>query len=132
MRSPIHLELALFKKGTKPDDPPQDVDKSHLRSITNLDVTYSLDNLCDHLLHLDSPSHSSEPQDSSSAKSVEIEFIDESDELLENNNLPPTDVFLDYDLFLLNQEIDTHLTISTIRTLMSVKMKMTSSCIHQP
>ena len=47
MRSPTHVELAPFKKGTKPDDPPQDVDKPHLsasiRTITNLDVTCTLD-----------------------------------------------------------------------------------------
>ena len=54
--------------------------------------------------------NTSEPQDTSSVESVEIEFIDESEEPLGNKKLPPTDVFLehhDYDLFLLNQEIDT-------------------------
>ena len=110
MRSPIHLELAPFKKGTKPDDPPQDVDISHLSSNTNLDVTCSLDTSCDHLLHLDSPIHSSEVQDTSSVESAEIEFIDELEEPLENNKLPPTEGFLehhDYDLFSLNQEINT-------------------------
>ena len=134
MRSPIHMESTPFKKGTKPDDPPQNVDKPHLSAsistITNLDVTCTLDTSCDHLLHLDSPSHSSEPQDIStdhllhldspshssepqdisSAESVEIEFIDESEEPLEINKPSPTDVFSsyhEYDLFLLNQEIDT-------------------------
>ena len=29
MRSPIHMELAQFKKGIKSDDPPQNVDISH-------------------------------------------------------------------------------------------------------
>ena len=86
MRSPFHLELAPFKKGTKPDDPPQDVDKSRLSSITNLDVTCSLDTSCDHLLHLDSPSHTSDPQDASSVESVEIEFINESEKPLENKS----------------------------------------------
>ena len=59
-----------------------------------------LDTSCDHLLHLDSPSLSSEPQDTSSVESVEIEFVPDL----------PTDVFSvqhDYDLLLLNQEIDT-------------------------
>ena len=41
MRSPIHVELAPFKKGTKSDDPPQNVDISHLSdptsTTTNLD-----------------------------------------------------------------------------------------------
>ena len=110
MRSPIHLELAPFKKGIKPDDPPQDVDKSHLSSINNLDVTCSLDTSCDHLLYLDSPSHSYESQDSSSVESVEIEFIHESEEALKNNKPSPKDVFSSQhnnDLFLLSQEIDT-------------------------
>ena len=64
MRSPIHLELASFKKGIKPEDPPQDVDKSHLSdstsTTTNLNETCSLSTSRDHLLHLDSPSLSSE------------------------------------------------------------------------
>ena len=42
MRAPIHVELARFKRSTKLDDPPQDVDKSHLIPITNLDVSCSL------------------------------------------------------------------------------------------
>ena len=106
----MHLGLASLKKGIKPDDPPQDVGKSHLSSITNLDETCSLDSSCDHLLHLDSPSNPSETQDTSSVESVEIGFIDESEKPLENNKLPPTDFSLehhDYDLFLLNQDIDT-------------------------
>ena len=110
MRSPIHLEPTPFKKYTKPDGPPQDVDKSHLSSIIILDVTCTMHTSCDHLLHLNSLSHSSEPQDTPSVESVEIEFIDESEEPLENNILAPTDVFLehhDYDLFLLNQEVHT-------------------------
>ena len=69
MRSPIHLEPASFKKAIKPDDPPQDVGKPHLSvstsTTTNLNETCSLVASCDHLLHLDSPSHSSEPQDTS-------------------------------------------------------------------
>ena len=63
---------------------------------------------CDHLLHLDSPNHSSEPQDTPHVESVEIEFIDESEEPLEIRKPSPTDVFSsyhEYDLFLLNQEI---------------------------
>ena len=95
-----------------PDDPPQNVDKScHLSgsvsTITNLDVTCTLDTACDQLLHLDPPSHSSDPQDISS---VEIEFLSEFEGQLDHANLSPADVFHehhDYDLFLLNQEIDT-------------------------
>ena len=113
MRSPIHMEPTPFKKGTKPHDPPQNVDKPHLSasiSTTNLDVTCTMDTSCDRLLHLDPPSHSSDPQDISSVENVEIEFIDESEEPMEINEPSPTDVFSsyhEYDLFLLNQEIDT-------------------------
>ena len=64
---------------SSPHDPPQDVDKSHLSdstsTTTNLNETCSLDTSCDHLLHLDSPSLSSELQDTSSDESVEIEFV---------------------------------------------------------
>ena len=35
LRSPIHLELAPFKKGIKPDDPAQDEDKPHLSDSTS-------------------------------------------------------------------------------------------------
>ena len=114
MRSPTHVELAPFKKGTKPDDPPQNVDISHLgdpsSTTTILDETYPLDTACDHLLHSDSPSLSSELQDMSSGETVEIEFIDESEEPLEINKPSPTDVFSsyhEYDLFLFTQQIDT-------------------------
>ena len=96
------------------DDPPQVVDKSHLSdstsTTTNLNETCSLDTSCDHLLHLDSPSISSELQDTSSVENVEIEFVPVFAEPLESNKFSPTDVFSvqhDYDLFLLNQEIDT-------------------------
>ena len=90
------------------------MDKSHLSdstsTTTNLNDTCSLDTSCDHLLHLDSPSLSSELQDTSSVESVEIEFVPDFEEPLESNKFSPTDVFSvqhDYDLFLLNQEIDT-------------------------
>ena len=113
MRSPTHEELAPFKKGIKSDDPPQNVDISHLSdptsTTTNLDETYPLDTSCDHLLHLDSPSLSSELQDTSSVDSVEIEFLPESEGKLDHTNLSPTDVFSghnDYEVFLLQKEID--------------------------
>ena len=69
-----------------------------------------MDTSCDHLLHLDSPSLSSELQDTSNVERVEIEFVPDFEEPLENNNFSATDVFSvqhDYDLFLLNQQIDT-------------------------
>ena len=64
----------------------------------------------DYLLCLDSKSLLSELQDTSSVESVEIEFVPDFEEHLESNKFSPTDVFsaqLDYELFLLNQEIDT-------------------------
>ena len=92
-----------------PDDSPQDMDKSHLSDSTsttiNLNQTCSLDTSCDHLLHLDFPSLSSEL-----LKSVEFEFVPDCEEPLETNKFLPTDVFSvqhDDDLFLLNQKIDT-------------------------
>ena len=97
MRSPTHVELAPFKKGIKSDDPPQNVDISHLSdptsTTTNLDETYLLDTSCEHLLHLDSPSLSSELQDTSSAENVEIEFLPEPEGKLDHTNLLPTNVF---------------------------------------
>ena len=116
-----------------PDDPPQDVDKSDLSestsTTTNLNETFSLDTSCDHLLHLASPSLSSELQDNSieitetesvpdfedllqldstsvssqDTSSIEIEFVSESGGQLGNANLSPTDIFFehhDYELFL--------------------------------
>ena len=69
-----------------PDDPSQDVDKSHLSDSTsnaiNLNEICSLDTLHDHLLHLDSPSLPSEQQDTSSVESVEIEFVLDFDDHL--------------------------------------------------
>ena len=113
MKSPTHMEPTPFKKCTKSDDPPQNVDISHLShptsTTTNFDETYPLDTSCDHLLHLDPPSRSSDPQDIPSVENVEIEFIDESEEPLEINMPSPTDVFhehYDYELFLLQKEID--------------------------
>ena len=106
-------------------------------TTTNLNETCSLDTSCDHLLHLDSPSLPSELQDNSivestepesvpdfedllqldstsvssqGTSSIEIEFVSESEGQLDNASLLPTDIFLehhDYDLFLLNQEIET-------------------------
>ena len=80
-----------------PGGPPQDVDKSNLNDSTStttiLNETCSLDTSCDHLLHLDSPSLSSELQDTSSVQSVEIEFIPDFEERLERNKFSPTDVF---------------------------------------
>ena len=97
-----------------PDDPPQDVDKSHLSdstsTTTNLNETCSLDTSCVHLLHLDSPSLSSELQETSNVESLEIEFVPGFEEPLQSNKFSPTEVFSvqhDYDLFLPNQEIDT-------------------------
>ena len=70
---PTTIQASVIKKGIKPDDPPPDVDTSHLN-----------DTSCDHLVHLDSPSLSSELQDNSSADSVEIELLHESEGQLDH------------------------------------------------
>ena len=114
-----------------PDDAPKDVDKPHLSDSTkntiNLKETCSLDASCDHLLHLDSPSLSSELEDTSSVESVEIEFVPDFEEPLESNKFSPTDVSV-YNMTMtcsyLIKRLILHLTISTIRTLMSVKSKV--------
>ena len=60
-----------------PEKPSQDVEKSHLSdstsTTTNLNETCFLDTSCDHLLHLDSPSLSSELQDNSIVENTETE-----------------------------------------------------------
>ena len=70
-----------------PDDPPQDVDKSHLSdstsTTTNLNETFSLDTSCDHLLHLDSFSLPSELQDNSIVESTEPESVPDVEDLLQ-------------------------------------------------
>ena len=97
-----------------PDDSPQDGYKSHLSdstsTTTNLSEIFSLNTSSDHLLHLNSPSLSSELQDTSRIGSVEIEFDSDFEKPMEGNKFSPTDVFSiqhDYDLFLLNQELHT-------------------------
>ena len=79
---PTIIRISVIKKGIKPDEPPQNVATSHLKdptsTTTNLDEACPPDTSCDHLLHLDSPSLSSELQDNSSFDSVEIELLPES------------------------------------------------------
>ena len=70
------------------------MDKPHLSASistsTNLDVACTLDTSCDQLLHLDPPSHSSDPQDISSVENVEIEFLPEFEVQLDYTNLSHT------------------------------------------
>ena len=70
---------------------------SHLKvpisTTTNLDEACPLDTSYDPLLHLDSPSLSSEPQDNSSVDSVEIELLPKSEGQLDYPYLSPIDVF---------------------------------------
>ena len=123
---------------SSPEKSSQDVDESHLSdstsTTTNLNKAFSLDTSCDHLLHLESLSLSSELQDNSIVENTEtesvpdledllqldsssvssqdtssIEIVSESEGQLDNANLSPTDVSLehhDYELFLLQKEID--------------------------
>ena len=110
---PTIIQTSVIKKGIKPVDPPQNVATSHLEdpisTTTNLDEACTLDTSCDHLLHLDSPSLSPELQYNSSADSVEIEFLPESERQLDHTKHSPTDLFSehhDYELFLLQKLFD--------------------------
>ena len=110
---PTTILTSVIKKGIKPDEPPQNMATSHLKdpimTTTNLDEACPLDTPCDHLLHLDSPSLSSELQDNSCVGSVEIEFLPESEGQSDQINLSPTDVFSahhEYELFLLQKEFE--------------------------
>ena len=110
--NPKTQQVHLHDNYASPDYPPQDVDTScHLSDSTSttdsLDESSTLSAPEYHLLQVDSTSPSFKLQDTSS---VEIEFDTEFEEQLDHGNLSPTDVFLehyDYELFLLNQEIDT-------------------------
>ena len=60
---------------------------------------------------MDSPNYSSEPKDTTSVESVEIEFLPEFEGQLDHTNLSRTDVLSvhrGYELFLLQKEIDAH------------------------
>ena len=110
---PTIIQTSVIKKGINPVEPPKNWATSQLddpiSTTTNLDEVCPLDTSCDHLIHLDSPSLLSELQDNSSVDSVEIEFLPESEGQLDYTKHSPTDVFsehLDYELFLLQNEID--------------------------
>ena len=110
---PTILQTSVIKNGIKAIEPPKNVATSHLKdpisTTTNFDEACPLDTSCDHLLHLDSPSLSSELQDNSSVDSVEIELLPESEGKLDHTDDSPTNVFSehhDYELFLLQYEID--------------------------
>ena len=131
---PTTIQTSVIKKGIKPVDPPQNVATSHLRdpisTTTNLDEACPLDTSCDHWIHLDSPSLSSELQDNSSVDSDEIEFfLNQKD-----NWIIPT---LHQQMFSLNtmtmncsyykRSLMHQMTIPTIMTFIRVRIKMTSS-----
>ena len=134
MWSPIHLEHTPFKIGTKPDDPPQNVDKLHLSAcsstITNLDVTCTLDTSCDHLLHLIPPAIHLIKKTSQVLKVLKLnllmsiknlwKIIGIHQQMISMNTM---NIIYSYS----TKRLIPHLTISTIRTLMSVKTNMTSS-----
>ena len=114
------------------DNAPQDVDNScHLSDFTSttnsLNETCSLDTSGDHLLHLDSPSLSSRLKDTSSVASVEVEFVPDFEEPLDNNNFQQLMFSLNNMTMTCSYSIKRllhHLTISTIRTAMLVKSEV--------
>ena len=110
---PTTIHASFIKKCITPDEPPKSMATSHLNdpisTTTNLDDACPVDTTYDLLLHLDSPSVSSELQDNSSVVSVEDELLPESEGQLDHANLSPTDVFSahhEYELFLLQNEFD--------------------------
>ena len=110
---PTTIQIYVIQKGIKSVEPPKNVAPSHLKvpisNTTNLDEACPLDTSCDLLLHLDSPSLSSELHDNSSVDSAEIELLPESEGQLDHTKLSPTDIFSahhEYELFLLQNEID--------------------------
>ena len=131
---PIIIHTYVIKKGINPVEPPKNRATSHLvdpiSTTTNLDEACPLDTSCDHLIHLDPPSLSSELQDNSSVVSVEIEFLLESEEQLDHAKLSPTDLFSehhDYELFLLQKEFDAPNDNPNHYDIHTVRFKMTSS-----
>ena len=149
---------------SSPEKSSQDVDESHLSdstsTTTNLNEEFSLDTSCDHLLHLESLSLSSELQDNSIVENTEtesvpdledllqldsssvssqdtssIEIVSESEGQLDNANLSPTDVSLehhDYELFLLQKEIDAPYDNLSHQDTMYVKSKFKMNSSSMP
>ena len=106
---PTIIQTSVIKNGIKAIEPPKNASKRSHQHYHQLDEACPLDTSCDHLLHLDSPSLSSEPQDNSSVDSVEIELLPESEGKLDHTYHSPTDVFSEhhkYELFLLQKELD--------------------------
>ena len=126
---PTTIQTSVIKKGIKQDEPPQNVATSHLKdpisTTTNLDEACPLDTSCNHLLHSDSPSLSSELQDNLKLSF----FLNQKDNWI----LP----IFHQQMFSLNtmtmncsyckRSLMHQMTISTIMTFMTVKIKMTSS-----
>ena len=131
---PSTIQISVIKKGIKPVEPPQKVAASHLKdpisTTTNLDEACPLDTSCDHLLHLNSPSLSSELQDNSSVDSVEIELNPESEgqwimstfhkQMFSQHTMNMNCSY--YKRSLMHQ-----MTISSIMTFITGKIKMISS-----
>ena len=93
-KTTVDFLFQLHDNHPSPDNPPQDLDKSsHLSDSTSttnsLNESSTLSTQDDHLLQVDSTSLSS--QDISS---VEIGFVLESEEQLDNDNISQTDNFL--------------------------------------
>ena len=143
---------------SSPEKSSQDVDESHLSdsasTTTSLNETCSLDTTCDHLLHLDSPSLSSELEENSIVENTETESVPDFEDLLQLDSTSvssqdTSSIEIEFFLILRNlwkvtsfhqqmfsvynmtmtcpystKRLILHLTISIIRTLMSVKRKI--------
>ena len=134
MRFPTHVELAPFKKGIKSDDPPQNVDKPHLSAsistITNLDVTCTLDTSCDHCFIWILPAIHLIHKTSQVLKMLKLNLLMSLKNLWKiislHQQMPSMNTMTMncsyYKIRLMHQMV-----ISTIRTLITVKIKMTFS-----
>ena len=113
--------------------PVHSPDMSHLSestsTTTNLNETCSLDISCDHLLHLDSPSHSSELQDNSIVESTEPKSVPDFEDLvqLDSTSVSSQDTYpvLKLNLFL---NLKDNWTMPTFHEQMFSLNTMTMNC----
>ena len=126
MRSPIHLELAPHKKGIKSDDPPQNVDISYLSDATS--STTNLDEAC--------PLAKIHPASHLNYKTIQVLIVLKLNLFLiqKDNRIIPTfhQQMFSLDTMTMNcsyykRRMMHQMVISTIRTLITLKIKMPSS-----
>ena len=150
---PVHSLDICHSPDDPPQDEEKSHLSESTSTTTNLNETCSLDTSCDHLPHLDCPSLSSEQQDNSIVESIEPESVPDFKGLLQVDstsvssqthpaltlNLFPIlrshwkatslhqQMFSVYNMIMTcpysTKRLILHLTISIIRTLISVKTR---------